>query len=284
MARLPIRLRLTFVFALAMAVVLAATGWLVKSWLNYYVIVPFMLLPLTARRHRVGTAAIATAMAAAYLLPEFDDASLLQHPALHLGKLAPYLVAPAWLVWLELRENGWGRPRLRWAALAAVLLALATGEEIWRGHEIQRLAARADETLANHDAAGALESYDRWVRLSPRDATPRRRRAIALVTIGRLDEALADFARAVALAPGDAAAHDDYGRALLMSGRTTEAAEQLEAARALTPCDVQILFQLARIHLAQGRRPEAMALIARAHELAPGEAAISEAYEQLGAR
>jgi len=265
-------------------VLIAATGWLVKSWLNYYVIVPFMLLPLTARRHRVGTAAIATAMAAAYLLPEFDDASLLRHPALHLGKLAPCLVAPAWLVWLELRENGWGRPRLRWAALAAVLLALATGEEIWRGHEIQRLAARADETLANHDAAGALESYDRWVRLSPRDATPRRRRAIALVTTGRLDEALADFARAVALAPGDAAAHDDYGRALLMSGRTTEAAEQLEAARALTPCDVQILFQLARIHLAQGRRPEAMALIARAHELAPGEAAISEAYEQLGAR
>jgi len=31
MARLPIRLRLTFVFALAMAVVLAATGWLVYS-------------------------------------------------------------------------------------------------------------------------------------------------------------------------------------------------------------------------------------------------------------
>ena len=265
-------------------VLVAATGWLVKSWLNYYTIVPLVLLPLVARRHRRAAATVAVGMAAAYLLPDFDDPTLVQNPLLHLVKLVPYLAAPAWLVWLELREERWGR-RARRVALGVVgVLGLATAVEAWRGGEIRRLAAAGETALERSDAGTALAAYQRLAWLSPRDPRIERKRAIALAMSDRLDEALAGFARAVALAPQDPAAHDDYGRALILAGRSAEAAAQLEAARALTPSDVQILFQLARVRLAEGRTAAAVALLARARELAPEEPAIASALDGIRAR
>ena len=49
-----------------------------------------------------------------------------------------------------------------------------------------------ESALANDDPAGALESFERLTRLSPRDAGAQRKRAIALATRGRMAEALAD--------------------------------------------------------------------------------------------
>lgn len=120
--------------------------------------------------------------------------------------------------------------------------------------------------------------------LAPQDGAARRRRAIALASLGRLDEGLREFARAVALAPDDAAAHDDYGRALLMSGRAADGAREIEAALGLSPNDPQIVIQLASVRLHQGRRPEAVTWLTRARELAPKEPAIAEALAQLGNR
>ena len=264
-------------------VFLAATGWVLKTWLSYYAILPAVLLPWMARRSRGPAVAIAAGMAVAYLCPGFDDPALIRQPALHLLKLVPYLAAPAWLVWLELREQRRGRWAVPIAFAALALFALGTVAEVWRGAESGRVAAVGEAALAGSDPARALASFDRVVRLSPRDSKAQRNRAIALATLGRLDEASAGFARAVALAPGDAAAHDDYGRALLMTGRTREAAAQLERASALAPADVQVLFQLARARLAEGRPQDAARALARARELAPDEPAIAEALERLGA-
>jgi Flp pilus assembly protein TadD len=264
-------------------VLVASLGWLLKSWLNYYAIVPFLLLPLLARRHRLTAAAMAAGMAFAYLLPEFDDPELVQNPPLHFLKLVPYLAVPAWLVWLELQPEHWPRRFVRGAALAAALIVAGIGFESWRGGEMRRLAEAGESALASSNATLALDRYERLTRLMPRDARTQRKRAIALATLGRMDEALAGFARAVALAPGDAAAHDDYGRALLMSGRSDEAARQLETANRLDPTDVQVLYQLARLRLAAGRRAEAVALLSRARELAPEEPTIGTALEEIGA-
>jgi len=265
-------------------VLVAAMGWLVKSWLHYYAIVPFVLLPLLARRSRVSAAVMAAGMTAAYLLPGFDDPALFQNPALHALKIVPYLAVPAWFVWLELRQDGWGRGAARVAAAAGVLLVLAAGEEIWRGGELRRLADQGEAALADSDPSRALESYDRLLRLCPRDAGAERQRAIALAEQGRLPEAIAGFARAAALAPRDAAAHDDYGRALLLSGRAPEAAAQLLEASALAPADVQVLVQLARARFEQGKRDEAIATLTRARELAPEDTGISEALDRLRGR
>jgi Flp pilus assembly protein TadD len=213
----------------------------------------------------------------AYFLPEFDDPLILAHPWLHFLKLVPYLLLPAWMVAVELGGLRWSRVERRVGAGVAVVLALAAGEEVWRLGRVQRLAEEASAALGAGRAEEALEGYRDLLRLSPGDASARRKEAIALATLGRIDEALASFGRAVELTPRDAAAHDDYGRGLLMAGRLDEAATQLEAARALTPEDPQVLFMLARMRLSQGRRSEAVGLLSRARELEPGEPLIAEA-------
>ena len=265
--------------------VLAATaGWLVKSWLNYYAVVPLLLLPLYAREHRHTAAAMALAMAAAYFLPEFNDALMFADPGLHFLKLVPYLLLPAWMVAVELAGESWSRLARRMGAGAAMVLVLATGAEIWRMHTVRQLADRASAAFDAGRTDDALGQYRALLHLAPRDATARRREGIALATLGRMDEALASFARAAALAPRDPAAHDDFGRALLMAGRTDEAAVQLEAARALAPEDAQVLFALARARLSQGRRAEAVALLTRVRELEPGEPQIEDLIQEAAGR
>ena len=264
-------------------VLMATSGWLVKSWLNYYAVVPLLLLPLYARGRRTTAAAMAAATAVAGFLPEFDDPLLLAHPWLHFLKLAPYLLLPAWMVGAELGGLRWSRAERRVGAGVAVVLALVAGEEVWRLGRIQRLAEEASAASDAGRAQEALDGYRDLLRLSPGDAFTRRKEAIALATLGRMDEALVSFGRAVALAPDDAAARDDYGRGLWMAGRLDEAAAQLEAARALTPDDPQVLFVLARARLSQGRRSEAVGLLARARELAPGEPQIAEALRLASA-
>lgn len=258
-------------------VLVAAAGWLVKSWLNYYVVVPLLLLPMYARERRPAAATMAAAMAVAYFLPEFNDPLILAHPWLHLLKLAPYVILPAWMVAVELGELRWRRVERRVVAVVAAVLGLAAGAEVWREATVQRLAAEAGAAFGAGRAEEALARYRDLLRLSPGDASARRREAIVFATAGRMDEALTSFGRAVALAPLDAAARDDYGRGLAMVGRLAEAATQLEAARTLTPDDPQVLFMLARVRLSQGRRSEAAGLLSRARELAPGEPQIAEA-------
>jgi tetratricopeptide (TPR) repeat protein len=260
-------------------VLMVAAGWLVKSWLNYYVVAPLLLLPLYARERRAAAAAMAAAMAAAYLLPEFDDPLILAHPWVHFLKLVPYLLLPAWMVAVELGGLRWSRVERRVGAGVAVVLALAAGAEVWRLNKVRWLADEASAAFRAGRAEEALEGYRELLRLSPGDASARRREAIALATLGRMDEALVSFGRSVALSPRDAAARDDYGRGLLMAGRLDEAATQLEAARALTPDDPQVLFMLARVRSSQGRRSEAVGLLSRARELEPGEPRIAEALQ-----
>lgn len=262
----------------------AGLAWVVKSWLNYYAVLPLALLPWLARRQRTPAAAIALGMGLAFLLPDFDDPALMRDPMLHVAKLVPYLAAPAWLVWLELRPARWSPRAVRLAAVTVVVLGVATAVEAWRGHAIADETANADAALANGDAAAALVHYDRLLHLSPGDARAERRRAVALATMGRIDDAVTGFAHVVAGNPKDAAARDDYGRALLLADRPGEAAAQLEQARALTPDDVQILYELARVSASQGDTTRARGLLARARELAPDEPAITTALAGLGAR
>ena len=263
-------------------VLVAATGWLVRSWLNYYALAPFLLLPLLARKQHGVAVVMVLAMAGSYALPAIDDPLVVASGGLHLLKLAPYLLIPAWLVWLELRTIRWSPGLLRAAAGVGVALALVSGTEVWRSRAVSHFAEAGAAALDAGNATAALANYDHALRLSPGLASAHRRRAIALATMGRMDQALAGFARAVALAPGDAGAQDDYGRALGMSGRPEEAARRFERAHQLAPNDVQVTFELARARLEQGRRAEALALLRRARELRPEEAAITELLRQVG--
>jgi len=262
-----------------MLVLSLATGLLARSWLNYYVVIPFLLVPWVARRRPRAAAAILLAMAAVYALPPYEAPAVLGHPGLHVAKLLPFVAVPAWFVWREVRSlRGAGRL----ARVALAVLAVATGLEAWRQTTRLELQRSGVALLEAGDPRTALERFDRAQRLDPSDAWVRRKRAIALASLGRLEAALPEFARAAEQAPGDAAALADHARALFLAGRTGLAASQLERALALAPDDVQVLYVLAEVRVAQARSEEAMALLLRARELAPEEPAIPEAMTRLG--
>jgi Tfp pilus assembly protein PilF len=265
-------------------VLLAATGWLIHTWFNYYAVAPLLLLPLVARRHRLGAAVAAVGMAVAFLLPEFDDPRLIlpAHPVVHGLKVAPYVLIPAWLVALEF----WGMRRLgkawRTAVVAvAVLCTAAVVGEAWRLRAIRRLDDAAGAYLDSGDAQSALVRYRRLVMIAPHNAMAHMNEAIALANLGRSREAAAGFARARTLAPESLQARQNYGRWLLGAGKLEEAAAEMESARSLAPHHDGILSDLARIRLRQGRLPEARALLTRAQELHPGNRAVVDLLKRL---
>jgi hypothetical protein len=255
-------------------VLLAATGWLVHTWFNYYTIAPLLLLPLVAHRHRAGAAIAAAGLAVAFILPEFDDPLLLEHRALFALKVSPYVLIPVWLVALEYQKLEFGRTAKRVAIAVIALCCVAIAGEAVRMRAIDRLDRLGGAYLDSADAVNALERYQRLVTLAPRNAMAHMNTGIALAMLKRNPEAGAEFARAVGLDPGSSPARQNYGRWLLIEGRYQEAVAELEAGRQLSPYDVTILFDLARAKLEQGHAEEARALLTRALELQPENGAV----------
>jgi Flp pilus assembly protein TadD len=250
-------------------VLLGAVGLATRTWLNYYTIAPLLLLPWIARRHRVGAAMAAFALAAAQLLPAFDDPILAGRPILGALKITPYVLVPIWIVALEIRALALGRTARRVAVAAGIALALFVAGDVLRLRHIADLRRAGDAALDRGDPAMAQESYGKLARFSPRDAKARMNEAIAFAGLGRLAEAGASFAAAAALAPEDPIVRRNNARGLELLGRVDEAARELEAAHRLAPADPDILIDLARLRQGAGRPREAVDLLRRALELDP---------------
>ena len=220
-------------------------------------------------------------MSVAFALPDFDDPLLLDQPALHALKVAPYLLASGWLLAIELLPRLRSLRSKRIALAAAAVGALVFGAEAVRLRAIRRHDLLGGQSLDRGEPAAALEHYQALVQLAPSHAPARMNEAIALAGLGREHEAAASFARAAQLAPEDAVARQNYGRWLLREGRHESALLELESAHALAPCDETILFDLARTHIARGDRGQAASLLRRAHELRPDNAAVTQLLQQL---
>jgi Tfp pilus assembly protein PilF len=256
-------------------VLLSACGWLVHTWFNYYWIAPLLLLPLLARRHRVGAFAAAMSLALSFAVGEFGE-SLIRQPGLHLLKLAPYLLVPVWLVALELRESGLGRTGRRIAVAAVLIGVLAVGGEALRMRSVLRLDAQAGALLDRGQAGEALPLFERLTRIAPLNAMAQMNKGIACAMQGQSGEAGTAFARAVALDPESPQARSNFGRWLISVNRLEAAAVELEAARGLVPYDDRVLYDLARVRLRQGRHEDARGLLSRALELRPDNHAARE--------
>lgn len=262
-------------------VLLAATGWVVPHWLNYYSVAALLLLPLIAKHHRVGAPAAAVAMAVAFLLPEFGDPVLEEYPALWTLKLMPYILVPAWLVYLEFRPMGLTKGMRRMAAAAcAICLALAAAGA-WRIHTIKKLSFTASELVNRGEGAAALERYQQLSRLSPRSTVAYTGMAVAYVNLGDADKAQESFERAVRLGPDNARVRQNYGRFLMNRGSTDAAAQEFEIARGLLPFDEYILFDLARARARQRLTAEAESLLTRARELKPTDKGIHALLKEI---
>ncbi len=262
-------------------VLFAAIGWMAHNWLNYYSVAMLLLLPLLARRHRVGAPAVAIAMAFAFTLPEFSDPQTLAIPALLRLKLAPYILVPAWLVYLEFRETGLSRRARRIALAACAVCLLIIAGEAWRMHTIRKLGGAAHAYFSRGDAKNAIDHYQRLLRLSPRNAAAYNGRAVAYFIQGDRVNAQSDFERAVRLNPEDSKVRQNHARFLLKTGSIREATHEYETAHRLMPYDESILIEFARARFGQGQKAEAISLLTRALELQPENKGIRELLKRV---
>ncbi len=113
------------------------------------------------------------------------------------------------------------------------------------------------QTYNDWDWAGADENYRRAIALKPGYATVHQWYANYLMTVGKLDSALAEEHRASALDPQSRVIRTQIGQALYLARRYDEAAVSLRTAIAVDPTFTYAHNVLAQVLAQQGRYPEA---------------------------
>ena len=106
---------------------------------------------------------------------------------------------------------------------------------------------------------GVLATTERALQLEADLASAHASRGVALLAIGRAEEAERSFQHAIAAEPDYAMAHYFYGRACVLLGRKHEAARLLRRAADLAPDDAGFLHHLVTLYVALGMRKEAEA-------------------------
>ncbi len=130
--------------------------------------------------------------------------------------------------------------------------------------------------VAAQRPAEALPPLDRALALNPADHSARRNRALALLALGRADEASAIFAALPAREPGEAAEYFDLGNAFARDGKYPEAAAAYTRTVTLEPAHFAARANLGNAFLAAGRATEAIAAYEAALRLRPADARVME--------
>ncbi len=95
------------------------------------------------------------------------------------------------------------------------------------------------ELMRQEQYAQAAGSFRIAVKINPNVATYRANLGAALVSLGKIDEAIVQYRAALRLDPKNAAFHRNFGVILAKQGKLTEAVKELHVALALDPNDQQ---------------------------------------------
>ncbi len=175
----------------------------------------------------------------------------------------------------------------------ALLLAARAQVAYWKdavtlfGHAI---SVTRDNWLAHGNLGGALLSVGRLdeaiaeeraaLAIRPDYAQAHCNLGLALVHSGRPNEALPEFERAVALNPNFAKAHNNLAGVLAGQGRIDESIGHLEAALRSDPDDADAHENLASLLMSRGRYREAASHLETAVRLRPADAQARAHLEQ----
>lgn len=134
--------------------------------------------------------------------------------------------------------------------------------------------------LAQGDAAGALTEFQRSSELSP-DPDAFQGIGNALVSLGRLDEAVGAYERATAIAPCFAQALSNLGSAHVQGKRFQAAKAPLERAITCDPTYGRAYLNLAAAHFELGAVDEAIAVLRSGVRANPDDGELRATLEQL---
>jgi tetratricopeptide (TPR) repeat protein len=130
--------------------------------------------------------------------------------------------------------------------------------------------------VAANRPAEALAPLDRALAINPADHTARRNRALALLSLGRADEAAVIFAALPAREPGEAAEYFALGNAFARDGKFPEAVAAYTRTVTLDPAHVAARANLGNALLVSGRAREAIAAYEAALRLNPSDRGLLE--------
>jgi Flp pilus assembly protein TadD len=210
----------------------------------------------------------------------------------YLASMGPLALAGAGMV--RWAEGTWPK-RLWWHRVLGAGVLLALGGLSWRqarlyeNHETlwtHTLAYNPSCPVAHNNLGNALllegqvdeaiSHFQRFLELSPDDASASNNLGYALLLKGRIDEAMGRFQEALRLSPGYAEAHNNLGKALLQSGRIDEAILECREALAINPNLAEIHTNLGQALLLKGQPDEARAQFHEAERLKPDDSASGE--------
>jgi len=160
------------------------------------------------------------------------------------------------------------------AALLILAFACATAAQ---APNPQKLFQQADEAQQRGDNELAVRKYQELIRLHPEMVAARANLGIALVALGRFDEAIAQYHAALAQAPGDPVLQLDLALAWYKQGEFGKAASELEMLPRRQPDNRQALYLLADCYLRLGRNGDAVKLLEPAYQAHPGDHAVDYA-------
>lgn len=146
-----------------------------------------------------------------------------------------------------------------------VLQADASQSQVWAMRGLLALHAGQPEL--------SLQFLDHALRLTPADATSHSHRAVALMSLNRLEESVAAFERSTQLAPADSSTLNNLGVALHRLRRYADSAKICREAIALSPTSVEAHNNLGLSLYEMGQPKEAANSFRQALSIQPNHGA-----------
>ena len=123
---------------------------------------------------------------------------------------------------------------------------------------------RGADFRARGDSARAVREYEMAIELRPAYPQAHTNLGLALIDVGRADDAIMHFREALRIMPGEAIPHYGLGLAYSSLGRPEDAVPQFEQAVRIDPKHAGSQYELGVLLYAQGRLPESMSHLRRA--------------------
>lgn len=274
-------------------VLLVSMAWLTRTWLNYYAIIGFFLIPGLLRRNRRAAIFLLALFTLGGFLPEFGSAYRDPFTFLPIVKILGYLILPLVAMAMEIKDikqvqdSAAGRDRLSQWLFGRGQLILSVGTalsvvficaEIYRVNSASTNLKAGRELYQEGAVSEARMFFEEAVKHAPRNAAARIELAQAMADLRDFEGALAQYRKAVELDPAFAPTRCRLGVLLVQSGKKEEALAQFQEAARLMPYEETIQFNYGSALLSIGQKDEAAAHFKIALDIKPD---FSPARKQL---
>ena len=158
---------------------------------------------------------------------------------------------------------------LRLTYLTALLILTLAGAALAQAPDPQKLLEEASEAQQRGDAAVAVRKYQELIQLRPDMIAARANLGLALASLGRFDEAIAQFSAALAKAPGDYELRANLAMAFYQKGDLPKAADEFSSLHAEERDNIQITVLLGTCDMRMGQASRAISILTPAVQAHP---------------